>query len=55
MELDAISLLTHRRLVDDIERHRSDAGELIECALEEARKFLDESGVRLELQASPTR
>jgi NTE family protein len=76
MALHAISLLTHRRLVDDIERHRSDAelivlpppcplgitpiefdraGELIGRALEEARKFLAESGVRIELQASLTR
>jgi hypothetical protein len=31
------------------------AGELIERGLEEARKFFDESGVRVDLQASLTR
>jgi len=62
MALHAISLLTHRRLVDDIERHREEAdlivlpppcpldiqpidfghaGELIDCALLDAREFLD--------------
>jgi NTE family protein len=76
MALHAISLLTHRRLVDDIERHRSDAelivlpppcplgitpiefdraGELIERAIEDARKYLAESDVRVDPQASLTR
>lgn len=61
MALHAVSLVTHRRLVDDIECHRPDAalivlpppcplnitpiefdgaGELIERALGDARKFL---------------
>jgi NTE family protein len=65
MALHAVSLLTHRRLVDDIERHRPDAelivlpppcplsitpiefdraGELIERALDDARKFLASGG-----------
>jgi NTE family protein len=65
MALHAISLLTHRRLVEDIERHRADAqlivlpppcplsvqpidfahaDELIECALLDAREFLDGGG-----------
>jgi NTE family protein len=76
MALHAISLLTHRRLVDDIERHRSDAelivlpppcplgitpiefdraGELIERALDDARRFLAKSDVRVDLQATLTR
>jgi NTE family protein len=76
MALHAVSLLTHRRLVDDIERHRSDAelivlpppcplgitpiefdraGELIERALDDARRFLAKSDVRVDLQATLTR
>jgi NTE family protein len=67
MALHAISLLTHRRLTDDIERHRGDAelvvlpppcplritpidfghaGELIDRALRDARRFLDSGGER---------
>jgi NTE family protein len=69
MALHAISLLTHRRLIDDIERHRDDAhlivlpppcplnvqpidfahaDELIDVALDDARKFLDSGGATRE-------
>ena len=65
MALHAISLLTHRRLIDDIERHRDDAelivlpppcpleiqpidftqaGQLMDSALHDARAFLDGGG-----------
>jgi hypothetical protein len=65
MALHALSLLTHSRLIADIELHRNSAKlvvlpppcplsispidfahaeELVECALRDAREFLDEGG-----------
>ncbi len=60
MALHAISLLTQRRLIDDIERHRGDAREFIDSGGEDRppiqmRMHRHTSNVRRDRGRSPTR